>query len=213
MPAIVQASLEPFSVPPDDPSSAPVPPPHRRLRKLGAVLLTAAIALGGVVLLLLFFQGRDHSQIRDGSGEAVSGPGQVLPDQGHEHLARGERPPKPYASDPPASGAHVPVAIRSDADGTVLSDDQILHALESGDVVLLYGTPRAPAALRAVAERVAGPFEPALATVGQAVVVGRRPGIDGVVALAWRRLLRAPSAGDPALEEFASFWLGRGAAD
>ncbi len=198
-------------MPLDDPPSAPVTPPHRRLRKLGGVLVTAAVALGGVVLLLLFFQGRDHSQLRPAPSGTPAGPGQIFPDQGHTHLARGERPAEPYASDPPTSGAHAVAAVRSDADGTQLSDDQILHALELGDVVLLYGTPRAPAALRALANRVAGPFDPALAAVGQAVVLGRRPGTDGVVALAWRHLLRAPRVDDPALEQFASFWLGRGA--
>lgn len=185
-------------------------PPHARLRQLGMALLTGAIALGGVVLLLLFFAGRDHSQLHHGDS-AVDGPGQVFPDQGHAHLAQGQQPAKPYASDPPTSGPHVAVAIDDDADGTLVTDDQILHALEHGDVVLLYGTPHAPAALKALARRVAGPFDPALAAVGQAVVLGSRPGTTGIVALAWRHLLRAPSASDPALEQFASFWLGRGA--
>lgn len=183
-------------------------PSHRRLRRLGAVVLTLVIALGGVVLLLLFFQGRDHSQIHDASPTA-GGPGQSFRDQGHAHLAAGQQPAKAYASNPPTSGPHRVVAIRRDA--TRLTDDQILHALELGDVVLLYGTPQPPPQLRALARQLAGPFDPALAASGQAVVLGQRPGTEGVVALAWRHLLRVPSASDPALADFATYWLGRGA--
>src|SRR5215213_2495061 len=36
--------------------------------------------------------------------------------------------------------AQASALIRSDRDGTRLSEDQLLHALELGDVVLLYGT-------------------------------------------------------------------------
>jgi Protein of unknown function (DUF3105) len=183
-------------------------PPHRRLRRLGVGLATALVALGGVVLLLVFFEGRDHSQVSDATA-AMHGPGRLYPDQGHAHLRPGERPSQPYASDPPTSGPHVPVAIRRDA--TQLSDDQILQALELGDVVLLYGTRSPPAALRALAKRLSGPFDPALAASGAAVVLGERPGLDGVVALAWRHMLRAPSASDRALGDFADYWLGRGA--
>ncbi len=183
-------------------------PSHPRVRRLLTGLLTFAIALGGVVLVLVLFEGRDHSQLRNDAAP-VAGPGRLLADQGHAHLQAGQRPDKPYESDPPASGAHVPATIGADA--TALSDDQILSALEVGDVVLLYGGARPPAPLRAVQRRVAGPFDPSLAKVGQAVVLGRRAGTQGVVALAWRRVLRVGDAGDPALEQFASFWLGRGA--
>jgi hypothetical protein len=188
--------------------SDPSTPPHRRLRRLGTVLLTLAVALGGVVLLLLFFQGRDSSQL-DRPATTASGPGTRFPDQGHAHLRAGERPDEPYASDPPTSGPHAPAAI--DRDGARLSDDQILHALELGDVVLLSGAAEPPPALRALARRLAGPFDPALAAGGQAIVLGQRPGTEGVVALAWRRMLRVSGPSDPALEAFASHWLGRGA--
>ena len=44
------------------------------------------------------------------------------------------------------------------------------------------------------------------------MILADRPGTDGVVALAWRRMLRARGPTDPALEAFADYWLGRGAA-
>lgn len=170
-------------------SANPSPAPsHRRLRRLGIALLTLAVALGGVVLLLLFFQGRDHSQVGDQTPAPAGVPGQAVPDQ---------------------QRAAAPAAIRSDADGTRLSRDQLLHALELGDVVLLYGTRAPPPALRALQQRVSGPFDRVLAANGAAVILGYRPGTDGVVALAWKRELRAPGADDPALLEFADYWLGR----
>lgn len=189
-------------------SEQPPTSTHPRVRRAAIALLTVAVALGGVILLLLFFQGRDRSQV-GGEAAPATGPGQVFPDQGDEHLARGQRPSRPYASNPPTSGPHVPAPI--ERDGARLSDDQILHALELGDVVLLYGTARPPPGLAALARQLGGPFDPALAASGQAVVLGRRPGTEGVVALAWRHMLRAPDASDPQLEEFASYWLGRGA--
>jgi Protein of unknown function (DUF3105) len=170
-------------------SSTPSPgPSHRRLRRIGLALLTLVVALGGFVLILLFFEGRDNSQVPD-SASGRQAPGQVVTDQRH---------------------AQTPAPIRSDRDGTRLSQDQLLHALELGDVVLLYGTKAPAPALRALQQQVSGPFDPVLAANGAAVILGYRPGTSGVTALAWRRVLRAPSASDPALQQFADYWLGRG---
>jgi hypothetical protein len=181
------------------------------MRRAIGVAATILLALGGAILILLWFENRDNSQVsqQTGGAEMVAGPGRLLPDQGDAHLRPGQRPAAAYVTDPPASGAHVPAALVHDA--TRLSDDQLLHALELGDVVLVYGGARPPAALRALADRVAGPFDPALAAAGQAVVLARRPGTRGVIALAWRHELRVPRASDPALAPFADFWLGRGA--
>lgn len=167
----------------------PTPPttPHRRLIRLGLGLLTLVLALGGFVLVVLFFEGRDTSQVPDATGNR-SAPGQVVTDQ---------RTPQ------------TPAGIRRDA--VALTDDQVLHALQLGDVVLVYGTAAPPAALKALQNKVAGPFDPVLAENGAAVILARRAGTDGVVALAWRRILRAPSASAPALEDFVDYWLGRGA--
>ncbi|HEX7290200.1 MAG TPA: DUF3105 domain-containing protein [Conexibacter sp.] len=168
-------------------ASSPAPQPsHRGLRRLGLGLVTLLVALGGFVLVLLFFEGRDESQVPQSSGHAGA-PGQVVADQ---------------------RAAQDPAPIRRDQ--VQLGDDQLLHALELGDVVLLYGTSAAPPRLLALQAQVSGPFDPVLAANGAAVIFARRPGAEGVTALAWRRILRAPSAADPALEDFANYWLGRG---
>jgi Protein of unknown function (DUF3105) len=169
-------------------------------RLMVALLLGAAAVVG----VLLFVQSRDRSTFGDESSGPA--PGRLLPDQGAAH----GRPPAGfrYATDPPASGPHLVAAVRRDGS---LTRDQLLTALEAGDVVLVYGAPRDEAQLRAVQEDVAGPFDPALAGAGQAVILDRRAGTQGVVALAWRRMLRARSGGDPKVHAFADAWLGKGA--
>ena len=168
-------------------SASPSPrPSHNRLRRIGVGLLTLLVAIGGFVLVLLFFEGRDTSQVPNATN-ASQGPGQPVADQ---------------------RSARTPARILRD--GTRLSEDQLLHALQVGDVVLLYGeTGAPPPALRALQQQVSGSFDPVLAANGAAVILGYQPGTDGVTALAWRRELRTPSASDPALSQFANYWLGR----
>ena len=75
--------------------------------------------------------------------------------------------------------------------------------------MIAYGTRQPPAGLTRFARSVAPPFTPALAATGDAVILARRPGTDGLVALAWTHLLRVNTASDPQLGQFVSFWLGR----
>ena len=163
------------------PTPAPTPD-HRRLRRAGGALLTTLVALAGVVALLLFLQGRDRSEIDRGDSTATIGQ--------------------------PLDGRALPAALRGGRD-TRPGDAQIVAWLERGNVVFFHGSAAAPRELSALARKLAGPFDPALAEAGQAVVLARRPGIDGVVALASRRILRTRSATDPQLERFASHWLGQ----
>jgi hypothetical protein len=163
------------------------------------------IAAGGAIGLIAFFTARD---VADVSPTGIAGPGTEYPDLGARHLKPGERAGVRYNSDPPTSGPHVPVAVRR-AEAR-LSDDQLLHAIEQGNVVLLYGSAAPPPGLRELADRLAGPFDSALVQGGQAVILARRPGVRGVVAVAWRHLERAPSARSPQLSRFVDFWLGRG---
>jgi hypothetical protein len=174
----------------------------RVLRTVASV----AVAVVAVVALLLFLQSRDKSTLDTGDSKPQQGVGTLEPDQGsaHHKAPAGFR----YASDPPTSGPHLPVKIP--ARGS-LSTDALLHALEVGDVVLVYGSDADGSKLAALRDDVAGD-DPALVGAGQAILLDRRAGTSGVVALAWRRLLRVSSANDPRLREFAQSWLGHGAA-
>jgi len=178
----------------------PVPP---ALRRVGVIVAIVVLAVGGVAAGVLFFSSRDKSNV-----PPAVGPGQTFADQGNRHLTAGAKPGVAYDSTPPTSGPHAVKTIRRD--GERIDADQLLSALELGNVVLLYPGPgRPPAALRALQDADSGVLDPALLSTGQQVVLARYAGVNGVVAVAWRHLLAVPSAGDPRLKAFVDFWLGR----
>ena len=90
----------------------------------------------------------------------------------------------------------------------IATDDPLRHALQLGDVALIYGTPQPPSGLKALARRLGPPLP---LSSGQAIILASRPGTRGIVALAWDRLVRVQRPDDPALRAFVNFWLGRGA--
>jgi Protein of unknown function (DUF3105) len=168
------------------------------------VLASLALSIGLIVLVSGFFANRDQAGV-SGSG---TGPGQTFADLGDAQLRPGQ--PRPaYDSNPPTSGAHIAQAVNRD--GAPLSDDQLLQALEVGDVVIFYGTRQPPPGLEQFAHSVAPGFTPALAATGDAVIVAPRQGTSGLVAVAWTHLLRVASPKDPQLSDFVGVWLGRGA--
>ena len=178
--------------------------PITPLERLGIVVGSLVLSLGLIAVLSGFFAGRDSAGVTGALGQ----PGSAFRDLGAEHIRPGQ-PRLPYNSNPPTSGPHVPAAVRHDQ--SRLSDDQLLEALELGNVVFAYGGPMPPAGLIKAARSVAPAFSPALAASGQTVILDHRPGTAGIVALAWTHMLRLGSPGDPALRQFAEFWLGRGA--
>jgi hypothetical protein len=174
------------------------------LERVAIVIASLVLSIGLIVLLSGYFASHDQAGVAGSS----SGPGVQYRDQGDAHLRPGQ--PRPaYDSNPPTSGAHVPEPVLRDE--VALNDDQLLEALELGNVVVMYGTPSPPPALTALATSVAGRFSPSLAAAGQAVILARRAGTVGLTAAAWTRLLSVHSATDPNLRTFMQSWLGRGA--
>lgn len=177
----------------------------RLFERLAIVIASFAIAIGVIIVLSGGpLTGRDNPGVSGTTNQIGVG----YRDLGDARLPPGSQPPR-YDSDPPTSGAHVPVAVGSD--DSALSDNQLLQALELGNVVVMYGTSKPPAALRGLAGSTAAPFSRALAAAGQAVILARRPGTAGLLALAWTRILHVRTATDPQLRSFILFWLGRGA--
>lgn len=176
------------------------------MKRVLVVAGIVVVALAACVGLITVLASRDSSQVSE-----TSGPGTLEPDRGSGLLSDGapDTPASPPA-DPPTSGRHKDAPVR-EADAA-LSDDQLLTALQQGNVVFAYGGDKAPAELVKLQKEVAGAFDPELAAAGQAIVLDRRPGVDGVVALAWRRKLATAGADDPRLREFAEAWLGQGPA-
>jgi hypothetical protein len=176
------------------------------VRRLAVVLAGVVLVLGGAAGLQLALSSRDDADIGNTPG---TGPGELQRDLGSRHLQAGQHIPLEGLTDPPTSGAHHPRLPPRDR--TVLSPDQILHALELGDVVILYDAPDPGSALTRLQAEVAGAFDAELAAGGQAVVLARRAGAGPATALAWRRSLPAVDSADPRLRAFADAWLGRGA--
>ncbi len=174
-------------------------------KKRGAVLVLMGLILAaaGILGLQIYLGDRDKARIT-----SAAGPGKAYPSQGFRHLRPGERPAVPYNSNPPTSGPHVPEEVK--ADGATLNDNQLLQALELGNVVLAYPQRTVPPALRALAKDIAGPFDPALVDSGQAVILAHRPGLRSITAIYARHLLPVAAPNDPALGDFARYWLDHG---
>jgi hypothetical protein len=167
------------------------------LRRLGLVAAGVLVAVAGLIVLALIFNARDDPEV----AQAPAGPGELQPDRGSGHDG-----PAQVTDEWPTSGPHRDELVTRDR--RRLTDDQILHALELGNVVILYDTP--DPALERLQDEVAGPFDAEVAAAGQAVILARRDGAGPATALAWRRVYQADDPNDPGLREFAEAWLGRG---
>lgn len=174
------------------------------LERLAIVVASLALSFGLIALLSGFFANRDQA------GVSVSAPpiGDQFPDQGDAQLKPGQ-PHPPYNSAPPTSGPHVPTPVT--ADQQQLSTDQLLTALAAGNVVVMYGERKPPKSLVTFAQQQAGPFSPALAQSGGAVILARQPGTVGLIGLAWAHMVHVSAANDSLLKTFTQYWLGRGA--
>jgi len=175
----------------------------RRSRQALTALAVAGLAAAACLALILVLTSRDSGDVA-----AARGPGVLQPDHGLRRLpdsapARAASPP----DDPPTSGAFRVEALASD--GIRISDDALLTALSSGNVVLAYDAARPPTALRRLQRQIAGKFDTFNEGAGQAVILARRPGVSGVIALAWRRVLRVSDPTDPRLFDFVNAWLGQ----
>jgi hypothetical protein len=159
-------------------------------------IVAATAALLGLVLVL---GARDDPEVAP-----TPGPGELRPDQGAAH----DGPANASGDAPPTSGTHRPQLVTRER--RTLTDDQIIHALELGNVVILYDAPDPGTWLERVQRDVAGPFDAEVAAAGQAVILARRTSAGPATALAWRRILRTDDPRDPRLHEFAEAWLGRG---
>lgn len=161
------------------------------MRRLLPILVGAVIVVAGLIGLLSIFNGRDSAGVE--TGDAPQGPGVLETTPG----------------DPPTSGDAGDGALR--AEGNV-DDASLVAALAQGNVALVYGTPEPPPALEQLRDDAAGPFDAGLAAVGQTAFLVRRPGVDGIQALAWQRRLTVSDPADPELTAFIDAWLGKGRA-
>jgi Protein of unknown function (DUF3105) len=158
------------------------------LRRAALVVVGILLAVAGIAAVALVVGSRDDSKV---AGTA-QGPGEAQPE----------------GADPPASGPHEDALVTRDRGP--ITDDQLVQAVERGNVVILYEGARPAPALVQLQKDVAGPFDAELAAAGQAVILARRAGAGPATALAYKRILKTGDPSDPALRAFTEFWLGRG---
>jgi hypothetical protein len=158
------------------------------------VLAVVVVGLAAVVGLVFAFASRDDSQV---GGETAG----LDRDLGSGHGSRADA-----SAEFPTSGPHRPDLVTRDR--RALTNDQLLHALELGNVVVFYDS--FEPALGRLQREVAGPFDAEIAAAGQAVILAPREGAGPATALAWRASFRAQSATDPELRAFVENRLGTG---
>lgn len=185
-----------------------------RSRGQRALITAAGVVLGifAVVALIAFFLSRDTATFES---DAVKGPGQQFPDQGHEVVAPAKAAGFHFASKPPTSGPYARRVVQSYAGS--LTNNEALTALAPGNVVIWVSDPTEVAVASELARSydqptLKGSGFRALAASGQAVLVSPGASLRApVVVSAWRHLLPADDAGSPQVRDFIDFWLGRGA--
>lgn len=150
-------------------------------RVLPAVLAVVAI-VGVLAVVLVVARGRDDPGL---GGDATGGtPAADIPDR-----TPGSAPAR---------------------DGVALSRSQWTFLVGRDNVVVSYRDGQSATALRALQREVAGPYRPALATAGQAVVLDRSPDRagDGVQARGKASSFTTSDPADPALRDYVEAALG-----
>jgi hypothetical protein len=161
----------------------------------------AWIAAGVIVVLLLV--GVVAWSIRKANQPV---PGEAVPIQGQQHIPIGQSHPS-YNSDPPTSGWHYDQPADAGFYETSLPDEQLVHNLEHGHVVISYDCSKltncdtVKAELRQIVDR----FQ------GWKVVAVARENADAAIALtAWGRIDKVDSYDEGRIVSFVRHWRNRG---
>jgi uncharacterized protein DUF3105 len=136
-------------------------------------------------------------------------PEEQLPDQGRNHIDRGQ-PHEPYISNPPASGSHygdkmVPVQEGFYDEANRQIDEDVVHSMEHGYVIIWYDCTKAP-------NQDCGPLKEAIKRLmksingGYHLIGNPRDGqMDTMIALtSWTKLRRLETFDADAIKDFIS---------
>jgi hypothetical protein len=133
-------------------------------------------------------------------------PGEAVPILGQEHIAPGQGHP-PYNSDPPTSGWHYDQPADAGFYETSLPDEQLVHNLEHGHVIISYDCSKltdceaVKAELRSIVDR----FQ------RWKVVTVPRKNADAPIALtAWGRIDKLEAYDEDRITAFVKYWRDRG---
>ncbi|MCZ7542079.1 MAG: DUF3105 domain-containing protein [Anaerolineae bacterium] len=164
---------------------------RRRLFWIGGVVTVAVVALALVAL----------TRASDDAAPGVS-----MPIQGQQHIQPGEAHP-PYNSDPPTSGWHYEAPLPTGFYEEPAPDEQLVHNLEHGHVVISYDCDRLDDC-EAVKGQLRGIFD---RYDGWKVTAVPRTNADAAIALtAWGRIDKLESYDEGRITAFIDAWRDRG---
>ncbi len=159
--------------------------------------------IGGGLLALILVAGGVWLAARSG-GQAA--PGQRFPIQGQQHVQPGQTHP-PYNSDPPTSGWHYDTPLASGFHEQPAADEQVVHNLEHGHVVISYDCSKltdcqgVKEQLRRLAERYRN----------RKITIVPRQNADAAIALtAWGWLDKLDGFDEARITAFINAWRDRG---
>ena len=133
-------------------------------------------------------------------------PGEAVPIQGQQHIAPGQSHPA-YNSDPPTSGWHYDEPARAGFYDTSLPDEQLVHNLEHGHVIISYDCGKLAECENVKAElnQVVDRFQ------RWKIVAVARENADAAIALtAWGRIDKIDSYDEDRIVAFVKQWRNRG---
>jgi hypothetical protein len=133
-------------------------------------------------------------------------PGEAVPIQGQQHIAVGQSHP-PYNSDPPTSGWHYDEPAKAGFYENSLPDEQLVHNLEHGHVIVSYDCAKVAdcedvkAELRDLVDR----FQR-----WKIVAVARENANSAIALTAWGRIDKLDSYDEDRVVAFVKRWRNRG---
>ena len=131
---------------------------------------------------------------------------QAVPIQGQQHIPVGQSHPA-YNSDPPTSGWHYAEPARAGYYDTPLPDEQLVHNLEHGHVIISYDCGKLSdcESVKAELQDIVGRFQ------RWKIVAVARENADAAIALtAWGRIDKLDSYDEDRIVAFVRRWRNRG---
>ena len=147
-------------------------------------------------------------------------PGTQVPSLGNDHIRSVDSPHKPYNSDPPTSGPHVPFVARWGIHKTPVPKELQVHNLEDGGVIIQYHCPSCDDLVgklealvaryleKAVQEKLKS-ADPGRPTKYEHLILAPYPGMDATIALtAWGRMDKLKNYDEARIIRFIEAYAG-----
>lgn len=174
---------------------------QKKEKKKNQLLFSLAVAIPLVILGGIM----GYALYAGSGGDNVATPdiAELLPDQGTTHIKEGEAHP-PYNSNPPTSGWHYGNPVDWGTYKEKFSQEQLVHNLEHGGIVIQYKPTLDPPIIKKLEELKASEFECKL-------VVAPNDALDKNIALtAWRRLYTSDTYDENSVKAFIKKYRNTG---